>query len=147
MGENAALAGIKHCNRLEQVLARVELRDADLAEALMGSSSGRLISGTMSNVFLVHEGRLATPRLDTCGVAGVMRAAVLHAAATAGIPATERALAPEELETAQEIFLTNALIGVRPVRELQGRPRAVGPVTRALQAQLPAALARESGHG
>lgn len=142
LGENPALAGLKHCNRLEQVLARAEVRDADIAEALMFSSGGRLISGTMSNVFLVHEGRLATPRLEACGVAGVMRAAVLDAAALAGIPAAERALGPADLETAQEIFLTNALIGVRPVRELEGAPRAVGPVTRTLQAQLAAVLAR-----
>jgi len=144
LGENPALAGLKHCNRLEQVLARAEARDADLAEALMFSSGGRLISGTMSNVFLVHEGRLATPRLEACGVAGVMRAAVLEAAAAAGIPAAERALGRGDLDTAQEIFLTNALIGVRPVRELEGAPRAVGPVTRTLQGQLAALLARDS---
>jgi len=143
LGENPALAGLKHCNRLEQVLARAELRDAELAEALMFSSGGRLISGTMSNVFLVHQGRLATPRLDACGVAGVMRAAVLEAAAVAGIPAAEDALGAPELERAEEIFLTNALIGVRPVRELQGAPREVGAVTRALQAQLAAVLARD----
>jgi 4-amino-4-deoxychorismate lyase len=143
LGENPALAGLKHCNRLEQVLARAELRDAELAEALMFSSGGRLISGTMSNVFLVHQGRLATPRLDACGVAGVMRAAVLEAAAVAGIPAAEDALGALELERAEEIFLTNALIGVRPVRELQGAPREVGAVTRALQAQLAAVLARD----
>jgi len=143
LGENPALAGLKHCNRLEQVLARAELRDAELAEALMFSSGGRLISGTMSNVFLVHQGRLATPRLDACGVAGVMRAAVLEAAAVAGIPAAEDALGALELERAEEIFLTNALIGVRPVRELQGAPREVGAVTRAMQAQLAAVLARD----
>jgi len=143
LGENPALAGLKHCNRLEQVLARAELRDAELAEALMFSSGGRLISGTMSNVFLVHQGRLATPRLDACGVAGVMRAAVLEAAAVAGIPAAEDALGALELERAEEIFLTNALIGVRPVRELPGAPREVGAVTRALQAQLAAVLARD----
>lgn len=143
LGENPALAGLKHCNRLEQVLARAELRDADFAEALMFSSGGRLISGTMSNVFLVRQGRLVTPRLDTCGVAGVMRAAVLEAAASAGIAAAEDALGAAELQQAEEIFLTNALIGVRPVRELDGAPRAVGPVTRALQAQLSAVLAGE----
>ncbi|HET9329197.1 MAG TPA: aminodeoxychorismate lyase [Steroidobacteraceae bacterium] len=146
LGENPALAGLKHCNRLEQVLARAELRGADFAEALMFSSGGRLISGTMSNVFLVHHGRLATPRLDACGVAGVMRATVLEAAAAVGIPAAEGAFGTAELEQAEEIFLTNALIGVRPVRELQGAPRAVGPVTRALQAQLPAVLARDGAH-
>ena len=81
LGENPALAGLKHCNRLEQVLARAEWRDARDRRGALFRSGGALVSGTMSNVFLVREGRLATPRLDRCGVAGVMRAAVLHAAA------------------------------------------------------------------
>ncbi len=76
MGENAALAGIKHCNRLEQVLARMEL-GADAFEGLMGSSSGHLISGTMSNVFLDTDVGLVTPSLQLCGIAGVTRAVVL----------------------------------------------------------------------
>ena len=77
LGENPALAGLKHLNRLEQVLARLEWSDPGIAEALLFSSSGALVSGSMSNVFLVHGGRLATPRLDRCGVAGVMREVVL----------------------------------------------------------------------
>src|SRR5262249_19053446 len=73
LGENPALAGIKHCNRLEQVLARGESTDPGIVEALMFSSSEALVSGTMSNVFLVRESKLLTPRIDRCGVAGVMR--------------------------------------------------------------------------
>jgi 4-amino-4-deoxychorismate lyase len=142
LGENPALAGLKHCNRLEQVLARAEWNDADVSESLMFSSSGALVAGTMSNVFLVKDATLLTPRLDRCGVAGVMRAVVLAAAAAAGIPAEERLLAAEDLAAAHEIFLTSALIGIRPVRELQGVPLAVGRVTRRLQAALAPLLAR-----
>lgn len=133
LGENPALAGIKHCNRLEQVLARSEWTDAGIAEALMYSSSGALISGTMSNVFLVRDAGLLTPRLDRCGVAGVMRRLVLSAAAEEGIAAEERTLAAEDLAAAGEVFLTSALIQVRPVRELEGRTLSIGPVTRRLQ--------------
>lgn len=133
LGENPALAGIKHCNRLEQVLARSEWTDAGIAEALMYSSSGALISGTMSNVFLVRDAGLLTPRLDRCGVAGVMRRLVLSAAAGEGIPAEERTLTAQDLAAAREVFLTSALIQVRPVRELEGRTLSIGPVTRALQ--------------
>jgi 4-amino-4-deoxychorismate lyase len=136
LGENAALAGIKHLNRLESVLARREWSDPDIAEALLFSRSGLLISGTMSNVFLVRDGRLATPRLDQCGVAGVMRAAVARVAAVAGISFAERALNLADLNGAEEIFLTNALTAIRPVRELAGRPLTVGPVTRRLQEAL-----------
>ena len=133
LGENPALAGIKHCNRLEQVLARGEWTDAGIAEALMYSSSGALISGTMSNVFLVRDAALLTPRLDRCGVAGVMRRLVLSAAAGEGIAAEERTLAAADLAAAGEVFLTSALIQVRPVRELEGRTLSIGPVTRRLQ--------------
>jgi 4-amino-4-deoxychorismate lyase len=136
LGENPALAGLKHLNRLEQVLARREWSDPDIAEALLFSSSGLLISGTMSNVFLVRDGRLATPRLDRCGVAGVMRAAVALMAPAAGISLEERALNLADLNGAEEIFLTNALSAIRPVRELAGRPLTAGPVTRRLQEAL-----------
>ncbi|HUO20735.1 MAG TPA: aminodeoxychorismate lyase [Steroidobacteraceae bacterium] len=141
LGENAHLAGLKHLNRLEQVEARREWSDPDIAEALMFSSSGRLVSGVMSNVFLVEAGRVRTPRLDRCGVAGIMRAAVLRAAARLGIAVEEAALEAGDLARAHEIFLTSALIGVRPVRELAGRAVAPGPVTRALQQALAPLLA------
>jgi 4-amino-4-deoxychorismate lyase len=134
LGENPALAGLKHCNRLEQVLARAEWSDPAIAEALLYSSSGALVSGTMSNVFLVLDSKLVTPRLHRCGVAGVMRELLLTLAPGAGIAAEERDLTAADLARASEIFLTNALIGIRPVRELGGHTLAVGGVTRALQA-------------
>jgi len=140
LGENPALAGLKHCNRLEQILARRECNDGQIGELLMFSSSGALISGTMSNVFLVQDSRILTPGVDRCGVAGVMRAEVLAVAAAAGIDAQERRLDEEDLARSHELFLTNALMGIRPVRELAGRPLLPGPMTRRLQAQLAARL-------
>jgi 4-amino-4-deoxychorismate lyase len=136
LGENPALAGLKHCNRLEQVLASRESHDPGLAESLMFSSSGALICGTMSNVFLVDDSILLTPALEQCGVCGVMRELVLRAAAGAGIATQVRRLEAQELARAQEVFLTNALIGIRPVRELDGVTRRVGPITRRLQQEL-----------
>jgi 4-amino-4-deoxychorismate lyase len=141
LGENPSLAGIKHCNRLEQVLARREWTDPGIAEALLFSSSGALVSGTMSNVFLVRGSKVLTPCIDRCGVAGVMRGLVLEIAAAAGISAEERRLDAADLVAAEEIFLTNAVTGIRPVRELDGTGLVVGPVTRVLQAQLGAHLA------
>ena len=140
LGENPALAGLKHCNRLEQILARNEDRSAETDEALMLSHSGKLVSGTMTNVFLVdgpaESPRLRTPEVSLCGVAGIMRRVVLGEAAGEGIPVTECMLWPEDLEAATEVFLTNARIGIWPVRSLDGRPLAPGPVTRRLQARL-----------
>ncbi len=147
LGENPALAGIKHCNRLEQVLARREWTDPRIAEALMFSSSGALVSGTMSNVFLVRGSKLLTPLIDRCGVEGVMRGLVLEIAAAAGLAAQQCRLDAADLAAAEELFLTNALTGIRPVRELEGARRARGPVTRDLQARLAARLAAAAKRG
>lgn len=140
LGENPALAGLKHCNRLEQILARSERGAAEAAEALMLSSSGKLVSGTMTNVFLVdgpeQSPRLRTPAIDSCGVAGVMRRIVLREAARAGLMATECALWPADLAAATEIFLTNARVGVWPVGRLGERALLPGPVTQRVQRML-----------
>ncbi|HVW69058.1 MAG TPA: aminodeoxychorismate lyase [Steroidobacteraceae bacterium] len=136
LGENPALAGLKHCNRLEQVLARREWTDPAIAEALLFSRSGRLVSGTMSNVFIVNGSIVRTPRIDLCGVAGVMRRVVLREAARAGIDVREDVLTADDLNRADEIFVTNARIGIWPVRVLDDRELRPGPVTRQLQERL-----------
>jgi 4-amino-4-deoxychorismate lyase len=136
LGENPALAGLKHCNRLEQVLARREWTDPGIAEALLFSSSGKLVSGAMSNVFIVEGSRLRTPRIDLCGVAGVMRRVVLREAARVGISVHEEVLNAEDLQRADEVFVTNARIGIWPLSALDGRVLQPGPVTRRLQAVL-----------
>ena len=121
LSRNPALAGIKHLNRLEQVLARAEWDDERIAEGLMQDDLGQVISGTQSNLFAVIDGQVVTPPVDQCGVAGVMRRALLGWAADQGIPVRERALRMEKLVQASELWLTNALIGAWPVRELAGR--------------------------
>lgn len=139
LGENPALAGLKHLNRLEQVLARMESMGTageSVAESLLFSSSGRLVSGCMSNVFIVRDSRVQTPRIDVCGVSGVMRRVILSEAARAGIAAEECLLDAADLNGAQEIFLTNARIGIWPVRALESRAVPPGPVTRRLQQHL-----------
>jgi 4-amino-4-deoxychorismate lyase len=135
-GESPSLAGLKHLNRLEQVLARSECTTEDAPELLGFSSSGYLVSGTMSNVFLVRQGRIATPRLDRCGVAGVMRRVVMREAAASGNAVKEGELSEAQLAAADEVFVTNARIGIWPIRTLDGRDLGVGPITRHLQARL-----------
>ena len=124
LGENPALAGIKHCNRLEQVLARLELQPSGAYEGLLGSSSGWLISGTMSNVFLDTAAGLVTPSLERCGIAGVMRAVVLREAAALGIPVRVANVALAALDDCHGLFLTNVRLGVLPVTRLDGRALA-----------------------
>ena len=138
LGCNPRLAGIKHLNRLEQVLARVEWSDSAVAEGLMSDTEGRIVEGVMSNLFVVRDGALLTPSLERCGVAGVMRGAVMRAAAEAGIPCTEGELREATLEAADELLLTNSLIGIWPVARLGEREWPVGPLTRRLQEALSA---------
>jgi 4-amino-4-deoxychorismate lyase len=139
LAHNPLLAGIKHLNRLEQVLARAEWRD-DFAEGLMCGAEGEIIEGTMSNVFLVRHGALVTPDLALCGVEGVMRSLVLDAARRLGHAVQVRRVTQDDLAQAEEVFLTNSLIGIWPVRSLdrQSEERGavmytVGNITRELQ--------------
>lgn len=128
------LAGLKHLNRLEQVLARAEWSDPGIAEGLMLDSEGFLIEGVASNIFLVRDGKLRTPRLDQCGVAGVMRAHVMQRAHALGVEVGEVPLRLEDLLEAEEVFLTNSLHGIRPVIQLVGhRTWPQGSLTSTLQ--------------
>ena len=117
-------------------MARAQWSEADVAEGLLFSQSGNLVSGTMSNVFLVRASGLLTPRMDLCGVAGVMRRVVLRESQRAGIATQECVLGAQDLAAAEEIFLTNARIGILPVRTLDQRTLSLGPVARRLQALL-----------
>ena len=136
---NPATAGLKTLGRLDQVLARAEWTQPDLSEGLMTSTEGRLIGGTASNVFLAAGDRLLTPAVGRAGIAGVMRRVVLEAARSAGIPVSVADLPPSALAAASEVFVTNALTGIRPVHRLGARTWSTGPVTRLLQERLIAA--------
>lgn len=135
LGENPVLAGIKHCNRLEQVLARRELQLGDAFEGLMGSSSGSLVSGTMSNVFIGQDGGFVTPLLDQCGVAGVMRAVVLREAAGCGIDVREGRVPMSALRECRSIFISNARMGVVVAHQIDGRELDVSPAMLRLAAK------------
>jgi 4-amino-4-deoxychorismate lyase len=136
LGESPALAGIKHLNRLEQVLAQLELRGHAVQQGLLLDTSDRVVGGTSSNLFAVRNGELTTPTLVRCGIKGVMRRAVLEAARTLGIRAAERDLTLADVSAADELFVTNALFGVWPVADLDGRHFAIGATTRRLMAHL-----------
>jgi 4-amino-4-deoxychorismate lyase len=134
LGLNPRLAGLKHLNRLEQVMACAEWDDASIAEGLMSSVDGRLVCATAANVFLVQDGRLLTPDIRDCGVAGVMRGIVLAAVRDLELPVEVTDLDVARLGAADEVFLTNAITGVRPVGEVAGVRRygAPGAMTRTL---------------
>ena len=133
LSEQPLLAGLKHLNRLEQVLARAEWQDADHAEGLMLDMSGRVIEGVFSNLFLVDNGQLLTADLSRCGVAGVMRAALLAEAGRLGIPCHVTDISLAQLQQADELFLCNSVYGIWPVRAFADLSWPVGPLTRKLQ--------------
>lgn len=132
LSRNPMLAGIKHLNRLEQVLARAEWGD-DHAEGLMQDTVGMVIEGTMTNVFVVRNGELLTPDLSQCGVAGILRDLVLEHARATRLVARAAEIPFAALQDADEIFLTNSLIGIWPVRRFDAKEYRIGPITRALQ--------------
>lgn len=116
-----ALAGIKHLNRLENVLARAEWHDPAIAEGLLRDADGMVIEGTRCNLFLLEQGGLVTPDLSRSGVAGVTRDAVIELAAGHGMACRVEPVSCERLEAAQEVMLVNSLIGVWPVSRLGAR--------------------------
>ena len=144
LGRNPSLAGIKHLNRLEQVLARAEWGD-DCAEGLMCDSEGYVIEGTRTNVFAVCGGTLITPELSQSGVAGVMRAEVLRCARECGMGCSEEQITPDRLLSADEIFLSNSIIGIWPVRILASRSFKIGKATHTIQTALEASQCFATG--
>ncbi len=140
-GINPLLAGMKTLNRLENVLAAAEWQREAVHEGLMFDAEDRLVGGTMSNVFLVVGGALHTPALGRSGVHGVMRAAVMELARRLGVAVLERDIGGRDLDEADALFLTNALMGLRPVDWLAGRRYEPCALTRDLAAAL-----REEGH-
>ena len=129
---NPDLAGIKHLNRLEHVLARNEWQSNEFAEGLMCDAQGKVIEGTMSNVFVVRSNTLYTPSLTACGVEGVMRRWVLDTAPKFNVEAHEVALTPDDIKQADEVILTNSLIGLWPVKMLESSHYQPGPVYQTL---------------
>lgn len=136
MAAQPRLAGIKHLNRLEQVLASRDWPE-DAQEGILEDTDSRPICGTRSNLFWVRDDRLYTPELSACGVAGVMRDKVLRAAAVIGVECRIECRSQQELKAADEAFVTNSLIGIWPLCRLDRRHwQAPGPMTRTLMQAL-----------
>ncbi len=129
------LAGMKHLNRLEQVLAQREFADP-YWEGLMRDTQDWVIEGTMTNLFAVERGALTTPILDQAGVVGVMRERVIVRARELGIGVHFDRLTKDRVMEADEVFLCNSVIGVRPALDLGRGPRRPGPITAMIEEAL-----------
>ena len=133
LGPQPALAGLKHLNRLENVLARAEWSDPAIAEGVLLDIEGSVIGGTMSNLFIVERGALFTPDLARCGVAGVTRARLMQAAAAHGMVCGVENISSARLLQADAILLVNSIIGVWQVVRLAGRTWTPATVVRQLR--------------
>ncbi len=134
--DQPGLAGVKHANRLEQVLARREADRQGWDEAVMLDATGRPQCLTSMNLFAVTDGQVLTPPVDRAGVAGVLRAWIVEQGATrAGVTVRIQSLTLERLRSADEIFVSNAVAGVLPLGKLGVWRWQRGPVTRALMGQ------------
>jgi 4-amino-4-deoxychorismate lyase len=133
LAQQPRLAGAKTLNRLENVLARSEWDDPAIDEGLLADAEGRVIEATMSNVFIASRGRVFTPDLSRCGVVGAQRERVRELLRSEQVHCEETDLRWTDIAAADEIFLTNSLIGVWPVRQVDERAYAPGPVAARLQ--------------
>lgn len=127
------LAGIKHLNRLENVLARMEWDDATIPEGLLLDADGWVVEGTMSNIFMRVGQKLVTPDLSACGVAGLQRDRILKHTPTLGLTPEITHFSLPLLLQAEEIFISNSVIGIWPVRQIGNTRITLGPIATQMQ--------------
>lgn len=130
------LAGIKHLNRMENVLARMEWVDVQLADGLMLDEGGEVIEGTMSNLFVRRGNTIVTPDLSRCGVAGVTRDRILEFAPQLGYSTEIQHLRLPELMDADEVIICNSLYGAWQVRRLVSHTWPLGILAARLREKL-----------
>ncbi|MGB0712264.1 MAG: aminodeoxychorismate lyase [Gammaproteobacteria bacterium] len=130
---NPVLAGLKHLNRLDNVLARQEVVAAGVHEGLMSTTRGHVISGTQTNLFFVERGGLVSPDLGEAGVFGTCAESIIETAARINLPVTVEPVTRERVICADELFLSNSVVGIWPVSRVIDENRSIGPVTRSLQ--------------
>ncbi|MEI6708207.1 MAG: aminodeoxychorismate lyase [Methylococcales bacterium] len=128
LGLNPTLAGMKHLNRLEQVLARAEWNDDSVQEGIMLDINNRVIEGTMSNLFYRKNNQLYTADLTQSGVAGIIRGIIINHESV-----IEHHFTQDELLDADEVFVCNSVIGLWSIKQLTHRTFAIGHNTKQLQ--------------
>jgi len=127
---NPKLAGIKHCNRLEQVLARADLRSD---EGIMLDENHNVISVTQGNIYAIHGNTLTTPKLDKCGVEGTRRAVILDLVKILGIKVKVEVLSVEKLGQADEVFISNSIIGIQSISQIGDIGLGESPITKKIK--------------
>ena len=127
---NPQLAGIKHCNRLEQILARSSLSSN---EAIMLDEKENIISVTQGNIYFIFGNKLLTPKLDSCGVVGSRRSLILELAMSLKMEALESKISINQAQKADEVFISNSVIGIQPVHSIEIHKLGQNPLTEKIQ--------------
>ena len=132
---NEMLAGIKHLNRLDQVLACSNWQP-ECSEALMLDQRGYVIEGTMTNIFIETDGVLKTPRLNQCGIQGVMRDWLIDYSQQASIECLQQDIELSEVENADALFMCNSVVGIWPVTRFLDNVYSISDQTKQLMRSL-----------
>lgn len=133
LGHAPLLAGHKHNNRLEQILVKADLEQQSVVDGIALDLDGNIIETSMANLFWLNDGVLYTPGLDKAGVAGVMRRLVLEWAEKESIAVEIGHYQLNSLNGAQELFITNSILGVAPINQVGDRTYPIGKITRRFQ--------------
>ncbi|WP_076409510.1 aminodeoxychorismate lyase [Shewanella sp. UCD-KL12] len=112
------LAGVKHLNRLEQVLIKSQHLDGDYDDWLVLDANSRVIESSMANIFCVKGNQVVTPAISHSGVSGVMREQVIYELIELGLDINVGDLAYKQLATFDQIFITNSLLGVVDINRI-----------------------------
>jgi len=136
------LSGIKHLNRIEQILATSETYNSKYNEVICCDEKGCIVECGSANIFTVKKKCLQTPILNNCGIKGVIRDWVINYAHTNEIGVEEKQIDREDITSADEVFITNSIIGLRPVVCVEDAKFTIGKLTRRLQAAYIEAIAK-----
>lgn len=119
LAEQPLLAGIKHLNRLEQVLSKIALQKTTWDDALICDNKGFLVEATAANLFWGENGQWFTPSLDKCGIEGVMRNHLLAVLRSRNSDVRIKSALPSTLSRCTDMFICNSLMGIVPVHTME----------------------------
>ena len=118
LATQTALAGVKHLNRLENVLARMEWKDPNIVDGIMFDDANHVIACTAANIFICNGDTLTTPKLDRCGIAGVTRQRIIDLAHLLGLTVKIQQINLAQLLSADEVLITNSIYGALQVKTI-----------------------------
>ena len=122
-------AGIKHLNRIEQIMASSELANSRFNEVICCDQDDNIVECASANIFLCMDNEIVTPALKQCGIKGIIRQWVLDKARELGIYVRETNVPKGQADECDEMFITNSIIGIKPVNRIESRMLQNGPVT------------------